>query len=491
MRHDEDVVIVEVGSRWVRAGFEGDSSPICTVGFGKEEGRRVGDYRGWIRSDSTTQQCASSTEEWINGHQLWSMDIRGLDIGLVEDKIERAFREIYNKYLLTGAGSSRLVLVLPSVVPYPLLSAFLSTLFHRWRYPSITLLPSAAMAAVAAGVRSALVIDIGWEETVVTGIYEYREIRAGRSTRAMKLLMQRMGLFLSGLSHQHDDPGEGQQEGERISVTFEQCEEIMARMAWCKHRRPTSEGCDDGESTAFEDSKVSIPLPSGQETKFTDVPFSRFSDVVDDSLFTANADLRDWDDEDMPLDILVYNTLLSLSSDVRGSCMARLIFVGGGSNIPGIRQRIINEIDRLVKQYGWNAARGRAVDKMVEKRRNHGQTHGSAQSPSDSNNGALPEAESNFIDEKLRRADKDSKPCVHGVLREVESLGSWAGASLAASLKIRGLVEIEREKFLQHGLAGASREADVRATVERKSGHRAGMVRPGGERSSWTLGKWE
>lgn len=345
------------------------------------------------------------------------------------------------------------------------------------------------MTAVGAGVRSALVIDVGWEETVVTGIYEYREVKTKRSTRAVKLLMQRMGRFLSRLNHPQDTPDEEKQQGERISVTFEQCEEIMARMAWCNPRRPVS-GNDDDEARALEDSKVSIPLTNGQTTTFTDVPFSRFSDVVEDSFFSRNAELRDWDDEDMPLDILVLNTLLSLSSDVRGSCMSRLVFVGGGSNIPGIRQRIINDIDGVIKRYGWNAPRGKVIDKMVEQRQSLERSESGTQSPSNSQGDTVSEAESNFIDEKLRRADKDSKPYVHGVIREVESLGPWAGASLTASLKVRGLVEIEREKFLQHGLAGASREIDARATVERRSGYGAGMVRPGGERSSWTLGEW-
>src|SRR5215471_18176709 len=40
-RQEEDAVILELGSRWLRAGFEGDSAPICVVGFGPEERRRV------------------------------------------------------------------------------------------------------------------------------------------------------------------------------------------------------------------------------------------------------------------------------------------------------------------------------------------------------------------------------------------------------------------------------------------------------------------
>src|SRR5436190_6859706 len=50
-RHEEDTVILEFGSRWLRAGFEGDSAPMCVLGFGPRESRRVGDYRGWLKSN--------------------------------------------------------------------------------------------------------------------------------------------------------------------------------------------------------------------------------------------------------------------------------------------------------------------------------------------------------------------------------------------------------------------------------------------------------
>ena len=152
--------------------------PMCTVGFGPEESRKVGDYRGWvIPAKSTTEEGSSlDAEEAAKNHELWRMDLREVDLGLVEDKLERAVREIYNNYLLTDAGNARLVLVMPSVMPHPLLSVVLETLFNRWRFPSITLLPSAAMVAAAAGVRAALVVDIGWAETTIIAIYEYRDI---------------------------------------------------------------------------------------------------------------------------------------------------------------------------------------------------------------------------------------------------------------------------------------------------------------------------
>ena len=89
------------------------------------------------------------------------MDLEHFHIGLMDDKFEQAVQEAYNKFLLTDAGSARLFLVLPSVLPHPILSSLLTTFFNPWNYPSITLLPAPAVAAVAAGLRSALIVDIG------------------------------------------------------------------------------------------------------------------------------------------------------------------------------------------------------------------------------------------------------------------------------------------------------------------------------------------
>src|SRR5688500_8443712 len=46
-RTDDEYVIMEVGARYVRGGFPGESAPRCTLSFGPDEQRRVGDYRQW------------------------------------------------------------------------------------------------------------------------------------------------------------------------------------------------------------------------------------------------------------------------------------------------------------------------------------------------------------------------------------------------------------------------------------------------------------
>lgn len=433
--------------------------------------------------------------EWANAYELWRMDLRDVDLGLVEDKIERVLRETYNKYLLTDAGTSRLVLVVPSLMPHPLLSSLLSTLFSRWRFPSITLLPTATMSAAAAGVRSALVVDLGWAESTATGVYEYRELSTRRSTRAMKALLQETGKFFTGLTSKegHETIPE-----DEITVSFEYCEEVVSRLAWCKHQQSASPAHESSEPTDQSSSllhkKVSIPSPAHFNSSYIDIPFSDFADPVGRVLLAEGMREPDLDDEEKPIPLLIYNTLLSLPPDARGICMSRIIFIGGGSKIPGLRQRILQEVHGLVEKHGWSPVRGKVVEQQRQRLENLNLSQQPTADPSTAQPNDTEQKEEkdgeaiDFIEEKLRRANKDKThpPPVHGIIREIESLGAWAGASLVTSLKVRGLVEIEREKFLQHGIAGASRDLESHGNIpDRRSG-----LRSGGDRSSWTLGGW-
>ena len=487
-RNEDDAIIFEIGARWIRAGFEGNGSPVCTVGFGPEESRRVGDYRGWIQGASGVGPFPQpvNAEDWVRDYELWRHDLRDVDLGLVEDKIERAFRETYNQRLLTDAGSSRLVLTLPSLMPHPLLSSLLSTLFDRWRFPSVTLLSSATMSATAAGLRSALVVDIGWAETTATAIYEYREVTTKRSTRAMKPLMQEMGRLLTALP---SDNVSEQAAKDEIAVGFTYCEEVTTRFAWCNPHG------DVGGSTTDPDRTISIPSPTSPDKDFCDISFARLSEPVEKVLFAPGVAEYEMDDEEKSIPLLLYNTLLTLPPDARGTCMSRIVFVGGGSRIPGLRQRILNEVSSLIDRHGWSPIRGKVLERQRERLEQmtiSSQSNGEA--PSTNNDSASSpdekkpdpsreEPEIDFVEQKLRRQNKETPVSVQGVLREVESLGAWAGASLVTSLKIRGMVEIEREKFLQHGLAGATRDSEP-PVPDRRSGLRAG------DRSSWTLAGW-
>lgn len=91
IRADDDIIVVELGSRFVRAGFAGDSLPKATLQCGLEEQRRVGDFRAW--QSALRRSCHA----WAAEHEIWRYDLREVDLGLVHDKLDRLLREAFTK----------------------------------------------------------------------------------------------------------------------------------------------------------------------------------------------------------------------------------------------------------------------------------------------------------------------------------------------------------------------------------------------------------
>ncbi len=469
-------------------------------------------------------------DKWGDDHELWRMDVRELDMGLVGDKIERAVREAVTKHLLIDMKGRKLVIVLPSLMPHPLLSTVLAKLFTTFQNPSVTLLSPPVLSTVVAGLRSGLVVDIGWRETVVTGIYEYREVHEKRTTRAMRLVTLEMARLLERQDTEQRKDSKtaadavGEDADEIVAVDLEQAEEVTTRMAWCRSRLgpvpelstpqdlpaqlgnvsiAEDEPKDPTSSSDLKDNTpTSIPSPSFPRLSIQ-LPFSAFASPVETALLGNSVQRHELDDHEQPLHRLIYKTLLSLPPDVRAVCMSRIIFTGGGSNIPGVKARVLDEVAALFGARGWDSVEGKAAD---ERRRRLKEVSGNRQatkveaetsdtnSSSDaktlernvSNPASLAPQVSDPIEEKIRREqEKGTKPTVSGVIRGVGTLGAWAGASLMASLRIKGVVEIERDAFLQYGLAGARRDAEASAAPQKA------MPRPSmGWQTGWTLGPW-
>ena len=502
----------------------------------------MGDYRKFLPGFAERRRKRQSIGLWGEDHELWRMDVRGLDMGLVGDKIERAVREAITKHLLVDMKGKRLVVVMPSLMPHPLLNKVLGTLFTTFQNPNITLLSPPILATAVAGLRSGLVVDVGWRETVVTGIYEYREVHEQRTTRAMRMVTLEMARLLERQdTEQRNGPKKPTVESEQeakdnlVAVDLEQAEEVTTRMAWCRSRSvpptgpPISQGlrgklgsiteeeekASTSSSNTKENTSISVPSPSSPRLSIQ-LPFSVLSSPVETALLADSLQRHQLDDHDQPLHKLIYQSLLSLPPDVRAVCMSRIIFTGGGSNIHGLKARLLDEVAALVESRGWDPVEGKAADERRgrlkedrEKRAVHeknrelrevsGNRHSAKKPDADTKTenhtpleettpppASLAPQTSDPIQDKIRRdQNKETKPPVSGVIRGVHSLGAWAGASLLVSLRIKGVVEIDRDAFLQHGMAGARRDAEASAAAQK------GMARPSmGLASGWTLGPW-
>ena len=121
LNQSEDPVVIEIGSRYLRAGFANEPAPRCEILYTEDMWRRVGDrivdsgkrggtmlpHRPGVLLETAAQSKKRSTRK--SRGELWQHDLKTLDTGLVEDLLERALREAYNKYytwLQMGFGNA-------------------------------------------------------------------------------------------------------------------------------------------------------------------------------------------------------------------------------------------------------------------------------------------------------------------------------------------------------------------------------------------------
>ena len=466
----EEHMIYELGARHVSAGFAGESRPRCIIGFSPESARRLGDYRAYGTGYQRKRRKLAKEEDWGQEYELYRTDIRSVDLGLVEDKLERAIRRIHVDHLQLDQKPRKVVLVVPSLLPTPLVEIALKVLFsYSPQPPSIVILTTPVLACIGAGLRHALVVDIGWEETVVTAIGEYKEVLQRRSVKAGKLLTREMSKLLED-EFKNQRAAEGTtDESEETEVSFEYAEEVTQRMGWVRAHSQTSLGQE-------QSGMAKLPLPDSESQKHMHIPFTRLSKPAEVALSTSSDTTRD-DDHNLPIQILAYRVLRALPQDLRALCLSRVVLTGGVSSLPGLKQLLLQELTDLIANLGWDPVNsyGSATthhNRILKERsaniarvRQRDFTDDNVQlSPAKKPiQDAVPHMDRihddkfDMITQKAEReANKGKADFAKGTVRGVETLGAWAGASLMTSMRVKGVHEVEREDFLKHGLRDSS-----------------------------------
>ncbi|KAH9893737.1 actin-like ATPase domain-containing protein [Xylariomycetidae sp. FL2044] len=528
LRADDDPIIIELGSRKLRIGYAGDFAPKRIVSFGPEQQRRVGDFRAWDSTYPSNWRQRASGKPWGADHELWQLDVRGQDLALVGYKLERELREAFTTYLLIDSKPRKLTLVLPPTIPIPLLSCVLDTIFNRLQAPSVSLLSSPVMATMAAGARSGLVIDIGWHETTVTAVYEYREVQSWRTVRAGKLLVEETYEVLTHFVQGRLSTARTERPEDRLqdhAVSFGECEEVATRMLWCKRAAKSPvQDASDGLPTVHEheetetvhpeedESPMAITLNSCKPPKTVEIPFTQLAEPCEVAFFETRLSPSCFDDHELPIHLLVYRALLQLPLDVRAVCMARMIFTGGCSNIIGIKGRIYDEVSVLAQERGWDPVRGKGVDQyktnpklkrggsrvgdagpvpVVVQPMSSGVSEGEGTGAGAVQNPAFAPPEVDPVEDLIKK-EKEYKAPVQGTLRVLDSLGPWCGASLAGQIKVPAMANVDRDLWLMHGVNGASRPNEVDHKLQQRQSMGAGglMKGQGSQPNNWTLGVW-
>lgn len=522
-RQDDEVFVIELGARFLRLGLGGESTPRAVMSFGPESRRRAGDYSAWIDGDDESNRPRRrrpdpyEVGDWACDQQLYPLDLRSADMALIALQFERAVRQAAAHHLLAVDDSKRraVALTVQPQLPHPLLRRVLDTLFAHFPSPyQVAVLSTPMCATLAAGLRNALVIDVGWAETTVSAIYEMRELEHRRSERAMRRLNWEIAkMLVSKLDEQY--------ESTNSAVTFDDCEEVLWRLCHCRKAAPsqTSDKEKDDLSTP-----IPLVLPSQPSTSSLTIPFNEFSDPVEATFFSSSSGSsqdRPVDDDDnlLTLPTLVYTTLLRLPPDVRGALLPRIIVTGGGTHIPRLTTRLLAEVTALIHARGWDPVRsyGSATSKKQGRHRparaivnlqltepapeiavhapaeaitprnkdedptSTTPAHSQPQLPDDvlakiqrlnvsaptpgvasPNTSSTPNPSTPLGLPPTQPSDQAGASKSSGVRAvSLRSLGAWTGASLLAGLRQRGVVEVERETYTAGGLASADREGGM------------------------------
>lgn len=412
-------------------------------GYHLGDGRRVGDFREFSQEPVKKAPRNRDDERWSEPHELYGANVKDLDLALMSDRLERAVRQIHIEHLqLVSSRTLKAALVVPSLTPTPILEVVLRVLFqHYAQPPTITLLTTPVLSCLSAGLRSALVVEVGWEETTVTAVGEHKIVAERRTVKGAKLLAKSMASLL------HKSGG-----GDNIDLAF--TENVMRRMAWCKPR-------ETGDEHEPEDATINIPPPN-ETSPDLNIPFSQLAQPAETTFFQPPTD-----DHDLPLPELMFSTLLTLPVDLRALCMSRIVLTGPHSNIPGLKTRLLAELSQLFEKRGWDVVESYGKASKPLPQRLLERVANAPPVTSTDASGGIPISERPHDDladrlsqQVLHSTTKDREKVIKGVVRGVETLGAWSGASLMASLRVKGKGEVEREEFLRDSalaLSGVTR----------------------------------
>jgi actin-related protein 10 len=298
--------------------------------------------------------------------------------------------------------------------------AICRVLFTYFQVPSVTFLSSGVLALTSAGLRTGLVVDIGWHETRVLPVQvalvwadEVFELRPlNPFVQVSPIACQRLHNRLRYLLQEYSSP-------KLISPSVDLIDDFLVRGLYTPPDPPTypptiSTGLIPNDQlsqvysspetiTYFVPSlKTHVTLPNWIRSRTTELFFEGDrADIIPDT-------------DEIGLIGTITSCLGRLPSDVRGPLLQNIIFVGGGAAIPGVRTRITGGLQRI-----WRDKTGRSTTPPG----NPGE---------------------------LTLEDLSAMKTVRAV-RANALEGTLIGASLLGDVKVKGLCEVTREGFNSSG----------------------------------------
>ncbi|KTW25674.1 hypothetical protein T552_03535 [Pneumocystis carinii B80] len=338
----EPHIVLDIGSHYLKAGFSGESFPRCTVEY--DERSFLG-YRCTLAENITRFPVDFE-------YLLWDEP----NLELIGDRLEIYLREVYNKWLNIGSKFRKVSIVEYILLPIKFKVIIAKTLFTYFQVPSITFLSSHVLVLVSLGLNSGIVIDIGSKETSVIPIYDLRPMTSFivTSSLASNFCFSRLKYLLTHYSIPR-----------LASLTFYDVQDFLQRAVFCLPISPLASSkstiilLEDLENTYKSNVECSDVIWEPPSQKGLEVTVPGWVRVcITEALFEGSDKYADTDEISIPQ--MIKKCLSHLPIDIRSKVSTSLVISGGFSLIPGLQNRINNEIKASGKvirnEFGVNAA---------------------------------------------------------------------------------------------------------------------------------------
>ncbi|KAH3664372.1 hypothetical protein WICMUC_005757 [Wickerhamomyces mucosus] len=313
-------VILQIGSRTIKAGFAGDATPIVHISTNSYdlEDSQIKNITDHALPESVSLETHISDE--IN-QLLWSYDLIDWDGNKFENLLERIIHHIHSCELLVDSKRCKVLVVEPIFFPTPLKKAVAKVLLFHLHAKSVTFYPEPIMSVVGSGSNRGIVIDMGWNYTTITPVYDLRMIyNLSRSTTRAGRLIHR------DLYKKFEDLGVPK------SDLFQFTERFVVQKCYCRD----TEDKDRGYNETIDFENIEVP--------------DRFRYESIENVLIRNDLASDDDHENQSPVTLVVKLLNELNIDLRGALSSKTLLTGGVSEVPGLKSRFYKELEKACGQ---------------------------------------------------------------------------------------------------------------------------------------------
>lgn len=309
-------VIIQIGARFIRVGFAGDATPILrtpTNAYDLSDSQLNNNIEF---KHALPEKDHIQKQDGLENNYLWTYDLTEFNAAKLECLLERIIYDIYQRNLLVDAKKCKVLVLEPPLFPIPLKKIIAKVFLFHIHAQSLRFYPEPVLSCVSAGSSSGLVIDLGWNQTTVTPIFDlrmmYKDIKV--SCKAGRQL--------------HEYVRDKLQEFESWAEvdSFSMTEKLICDTFYCRTKASLRT-----DAKEFEFENIIIPNSIRYEL------LERFMFEPEDS---------DLDNENHQLVPMITTTLRNLPIDLRSELSTKIIITGGLSNMPGLKTRILEEVEQ-------------------------------------------------------------------------------------------------------------------------------------------------